>query len=203
MRSGKEAMAVYWKGNSLFTKRLHLGEEQSTSETNFVLNHRNNTSPVPKILPLCQFLASSMTFVGLSQIELWLDNHRLLALTKLAAPGASVTIPKTLETKTAEGFFRIESVVRETAQLEAKWLNIVAWMPKAMTNTSYGHGQSSTAKGTSSSQSLRSFFSRFASNIPNAAVEKAAQEEKDAQNAISDDLLGECKATVFLHDHQF
>ena len=104
MRSGKEAMAVYWKGNSLFTKRLHLGEEQSTSETNFVLNYRNNTSPVPKILPLCQFLASSMTFVGLSQIELWLDNHRLLALTKLAAPGASVTIPKTLETKTAKGF---------------------------------------------------------------------------------------------------
>ena len=199
VRSGQEAMAFYWKGNSLFTKRLQLGEEQSTSETNFVLNYRNNTSPVPKLLPLCQFLASSMTFVGLSQIELWLDNHRLLALTKLTAPGAAVTIPKTLETKTAEGFFRIESVVRETAQLEAKWLNIVAWMPKATTHTSHGNGQSSVGKGISSSQSLRSFFSRFASNIQNAAAEKAAQEEKDAQDAISDDLMGECKATVFLH----
>jgi len=199
VRSGKEAMAFYWKGNSLFTKRLQLEEDQSTAETNFVLNYRNNTSPVPKLLPLCHFLASSMTFVGLTQIELWLDNHRLLALTKLTAPGAAVTIPKTLETKTAEGFFRIESVVRETAQLEAKWLNIVAWLPKSTANTSHGNGQSSTGKGSSSSQSLRSFFSRFAPNTQNAAAEKAARAEKDAQDAISEDLTGECKATVFLH----
>jgi hypothetical protein len=199
VRSGKEAMAFYWKGNSLFTKRLQLGEEHSTTETNFVLNYRNNTSPVPKLLPLCQFLASSMTFVGLSQVELWLDNHRLLALTKLTAPGVDVTIPKTLETKTSDGLFRIGSVVRETAQLEAKWLNIVAWMPKTITNTSLGNGQSSEAKGASSSQSLRSFFSRFAANTQNAAAEKAAREEKFAQDAISDDLMGECKATVFLH----
>ncbi|MCJ1249900.1 hypothetical protein MMC30_007126 [Trapelia coarctata] len=199
VRSGKEAMAFYWKGNSLFTKRLQLAEDQSTAETNFVLNYRNNTSPVPKILPLCQFLASSMTFVGLTQVELWLDNHRLLAITKLTAPGAAVTIPKTLETKTAEGFFCIQSVVRETAQLEAKWLNIVAWVPKSTANTSHGNGQSSTGKGTSSSQSLRSFFSRFASNMQNAAAEKIAREERVAQDAISENLMGECKATVFLH----
>lgn len=199
VRSGKEMLAFYWKGNSLFTKRLQLGEERSTTETNFVLNYRNTTSPVPKILPLCQFLASSMTFVGLTQIELWLDNHRLLVLTKLTAPGVDVMIPKTLDTKTPDDFFRVESVVRETAQLEAEWLNIVAWVPKTVANTSYTSSQTSVAKGASSSQALRSFFSRFATNPQNFAAEKAAREEKVAQDAISDDLMGECKATVFLH----
>ncbi|MCJ1395782.1 hypothetical protein MMC18_008668 [Xylographa bjoerkii] len=199
VRSGNEAMAFYWKGNSLFTRRLQLSEAQSSPDTNFVLDYRNNTSPIPKILPLCHFLASSITFVGLTQVELWLDDYRLLSLTKLVAPGVEVKIPKTLETKTHEGLFRINSVVRETAQLEAKWLNIVAWKPKASLIVSNSGSTPSTVKGATSTQSLKSFFSRFAQNTNTAATERAAQEDKESQVAISEDLMGECKAIVFLH----
>ncbi|MCJ1285547.1 hypothetical protein MMC26_004888 [Xylographa opegraphella] len=199
VRSGNEAMAFYWKGNSLFTRRLQLSEAQSSPDTNFVLDYRNSTSPIPKLLPLCHFLASSITFVGLAQVELWLDDCRLLSLTKLIAPGVEVKIPKTLETKTHEGLFRIESVIRETVQLEAKWLNIVAWKPKASPIISTGGSTSSTGKGATSTQSLKSFFSRFAQNTNTTVAERAAQEDKETQVAISEDFMGECKATVFLH----
>ena len=199
VRSGNESMAFYWKHNSLFTKRLRLSEEQSSSETNFVLNYRNTTSPVPKLLPLCQFLASSITFVGLTQVDLWMNEHRLLSLTKLTAPSVDVKIPKSLQTKTQEGLFRVESVIHETAQLDARWLNIVAWKPKAFINNSSGNVQSATVRGASSTPSLRSFFSRFAGNVQNPAAERAAKEEKISQDAISEDIGGESKATVFLH----
>ncbi|MCJ1472983.1 hypothetical protein MMC13_001632, partial [Lambiella insularis] len=199
VRSGGEAMAFYWKGNSLFTRRLQLSEAQSNPDTNFVLDYRNNTSPIPNLLTLCQFLASSITFVGLSNVELWLDDTRLLSLIKLTAPGVDVKIPKTLETKTHEGLFRIESVVRETVQLQAKWVNIVAWKPKSSSSISNGGTQSSTVKGATSTQSLKSFFSKFAQNTNTAAADKAAQEEKRSQDAISEDLVGECNAIIFLH----
>ena len=199
--SGKEAMAFYWKGNSLFTKRLQLSEEQSSSDTSFVLDYRNKTSAVPALLPLSQFLASSLTFVGLTNIELWLDDWKLLTLSKITAPAQLVQIPKSLETKTTENLMRVVSVVHEMAQLDAKWLNIVGWNPKRISTNASGVSPADATKGAASGQSLRTFFSRFGagSNSSNAAAEKAAREERVAQEAIVEDLIGECRATVFLH----
>lgn len=197
--SGREAMAFYWKGNSLFTRRLQLPESQSSNETSFVLDYRSTSSPVPGLLSLCQFLASSLTFVGLQCIELWLDGWRLLLLNKVAAPSHDVPLPKELETKTSEGLMKVTDVTREMAQLDAKWLNIIGWKPKTSSGTVLGAGQSSAMRGAQSGQSLRSFFSRLAVGPNNAAAERAAKEDKAAQEAISQDLIGESKATVFLH----
>ncbi|KAI5298347.1 hypothetical protein KEM55_003499, partial [Ascosphaera atra] len=80
--SGSEAMAFYWKGNALYTRRLKLSEAEASGTTNFVLQYRNTTSPVPSLIPLCQFLASSLTFAGLETVELWLDDWNLLSLRK-------------------------------------------------------------------------------------------------------------------------
>jgi hypothetical protein len=193
--SGSEAMAFYWKGNSLFTKRLQLPEAQSSPDTTFLLDYRNTTSSVPSMLPLAQFLASSLTFVGLTNIELWLDDWKLLSLNKLVAPGHNLEIPRGLNTKTHEGIMRVGTVIHETAQLDAKWLSIVGWKPKAATTQT-----DSSNKGASSAPSLRTFFSKFASGHGNnAAAAKAAQEERAAQEAIAEDLTAECTATVFLH----
>ena len=198
--SGKEAMAFYWKGNSLFTRRLHLSDDQSSPDTSFILDYRNTTSPVPSLLPLSQFLASAMTFVGITNIELWLDDWKLLSLKKLIAPALDVAIPKTIERKTTEGLMRIESVTREMAQLDANWLNIIAWKPRATPGSLGSHSASEITKGAHPSQSLRTFFSKFAfPNIATSATEKQAREEREAQDAIHDNLMGECTATVFLH----
>ena len=194
--SGREAIAFYWKENSLFTRKLQLPDVQANSDTTFVLDYRNNTTTVPSLLPLTQFLASSLTFVGLSSIELWLDDWRLVAFKKLTAPGFDVPIPRALDTKTSEGLVKIQSVTHETAQLDATWVNIVGWKPRSAATAS---GASAAYKGAPSSQSLRSFFSRFAAPSSNTAAERAAREERETQEAISDDLMGEHKTTVFFH----
>ncbi|MCJ1353498.1 MAG: hypothetical protein MMC33_003484 [Icmadophila ericetorum] len=197
--SGRQAMAFYWKGNSLFTKLLQLSEEQATKETSFVLDYRNSTSPVPPLLPLSQFLASSLTFIGLTSVELWLDDWNLLTIGKISAPSSDISIPRSLETKSSEGFMKVSSVVRQMAQLDAEWLNIVAWKPKAPSNSVLGNVSVTTVREATSHQGLRTFFQRFTANAPPPAVVKAANQERAAQEAIADDLLGESKATVFLH----
>lgn len=195
--SGNEALAFYWKGDSLFTKKLHLGNAQST-KTTFVLPMRNKTSPVPSLLSLCQFLTSSLTFVGLESIELWLDNWRIMELHKVIAPSIDIKIPKHVERKTGEGLMQIDSVTQEASQLDARWLKVVEWKPKKLPPTNKSaHG--SAPKAAASTQSLRLFFSKLAPGSNNAAAEKEAKDEVVLQNAISEDLLGESGATIFLH----
>ena len=193
--SGREAMAFYWKENTLFTRKLQLPETQAMTDTTFVLDYRNSTTTIPPLLSLCQFLASSLTFVGLSNIELWLDGWKLLSINKTTAPGANIPLPRSLRTRTLEGLMEVQSVVHETSQLSATWLKIVGWNAKATTRNTNATG----SKSTQNSQSLRSFFSRLTSTAVNAAAEKVAQEERVAQEAIAEDFLGQGKATVFLH----
>lgn len=198
--SGNEALAFYWKGDSLFTRKLHLGNAQSTNTT-FVLPMRNKTSPIPLLLSLCQFLTSSLTFVGLESIELWLDNWRIMELHKVIAPNIQVKIPQDVERKTGEGLMQINSVIKEASQLDARWLKAVEWKPKKLLATSKS-AQGSTPKAAASTQSLRLFFSKLAPGSSNAAAEKEAKEELVLQNAISEDLLGESLATIFLHTNK-
>ena len=196
--SGKEAMAFYWRGNSLFTRRHQLPESYAGSDTSFVLDYRNSSSPLPALLPLCRFLSSSLTFVGLETIDLCLDDWNLLKLSKTTAPTVDVVLPKELEVRTSDKLMRITAVRKETAQLDAEWLNIVGWKPISPNKSESGFDSNSADKGVNPTTSLRSFFSRLAAGSASVAAEEAAQEEKASQNAILENLVGKSKATIFL-----
>lgn len=196
--SGKEALAFYWRGDSLFTRKLNLRDVHGTNTT-FVLPMRSSSSPVPSLLSLCQFLASSLTFVGLESIELWLDDWKILELNKMVAPATNIVIPLEVETKTREGLMQLRSVTREAAQLDARWMKVVEWKPLPAPNTTTST-QGSTSKATAlSAPSLRSFFSKLAQNANNIAAEKAAKEERAFQATVSENMTAESKATIFLH----
>lgn len=190
--SGNEALAFYWKGDALFTKRLQLKETQNT-KTTFSLPMRNATSPVPQLLSLCQFLASSLTFVGLECIELWLDEWKVLSLDKVTAPSHELELPNSINGKTSDGLMKVTNVTKEAAQIHARWLKAVEWK-RSVTSTA-----ESSTKETNSTPSLRTFFSRLAPGVTNANIEKAAREERALQDAISENLMGESNATLFLH----
>ncbi|GAB7353434.1 hypothetical protein MBLNU459_g3902t2 [Dothideomycetes sp. NU459] len=194
--SGDQTMAFYWKGNSLFTRRGRLAKDQATSDTCFMLDYRNTTSPVPNLLSICQFLSTSLTFVGLERIELWLDQWNLVTLNKKMAPAADVTIPSDVNPKTKEGLMKIVGVEYQNAQIDAQWINVVGW---TRTATPALAAQQQPAEGPPT-QSLRSFFSRLTGTASekNAASKRAAREEEAVQRAISDDLAGSSTATVFL-----
>ena len=191
--SGKEAMAFYWKENALFTRRLQLPESEASSDTSFVLDYRNTTSPVPPLQPLCQFLAGSLTFIAVSEIELWLDSYCILKLSKKTAPSVEISIPKEVGLSTSEGLMKIAKVSREVSQLDAEWLNIVGWKPTG------SKGQSDGNRTAEAPPSLRTFFSKLAGNPSNAAAEKAAREEKVLQETLKENLAKTSRATVFMH----
>ncbi|KAJ5107597.1 hypothetical protein N7456_004272 [Penicillium angulare] len=185
--SGNQAMAFYWKGNALFTRRLDLGDT-SNKDTTFVLDYRNDSSPVPSLLQLCQFLASSLTFVALQEIELMIDDWSLLQLSKKTAPGVNVPIPRDIETKTEDGLMKITGITQEIAQVDASWMRIVEWNPHASL-ISLDNLRDTTS-------SLRTFFSRFGSQ---GASEKAAQSQKAKAPEESGNMTTLVKASVFLH----
>jgi hypothetical protein len=185
--SGNQAMAFYWKGNGLFTRRLDLGET-SSKDTTFVLDYRNDSSPVPSLMSLCQFLSSSLTFVALEEIELLLDDWSLLRLRKKTAPGVNVPIPRDIETKTAEGLMTVAGVTQEIAQVDAAWMRIVEWNPNASLF------RLDNLRDTTSS--LRSFFSKFTGQ---GGPEKTSQVQKTECTEEPSNMTSMQTATVFLH----
>ncbi|CAI7576909.1 unnamed protein product [Penicillium discolor] len=186
--SGSQAMAFYWKGNALFTRRLDLGDAAS-QDTTFVLDYRNDSSPVPSLLQLCQFLSSSLTFVSLQEIELWLDDWNLLRLSKKTAPSVDVPIPRDIDTKTTEGLMKIVNVTREVAQVDASWMRIVEWNPNASLF------RLDNLRDTTSS--LKSFFSKFTQGTPEK--QSNAQNLEPERQEDSGNMNTMLSASVILH----
>lgn len=189
--SGSEAMAFYWKGNALFTRKLQLSVAQRSPDTAFVLDYRNTTTTLPNLLSVSQFLATSLTFVALQHIEFWIDDYKILSLQKKASPSADVTIPRDMEMTTRERLMTVQSVDRSSAQIDASYMNAIGWKPQIAAAKSEGYGL-----GTSEMPSLRSFFSRLTATSSKAA--KAAREEKVVQAVISEDITALSTSSIFI-----
>lgn len=190
--SGDQSMAFYWKGNSLFTRKGQL-PPNAAKDTSFVLDYRNSTTAIPVLMSICQFLSTSLTFVSLEGIELWLDDWNLFSLKKKFAPSEAVDLPKDINTKTKEGLLQVTGVSTQSAQIDASWMNIVGWTPAP--ERPVGHTPDADPKP----QSLRQFFSRLTNaGQSSAAAKKAAKEEEAAQQAISENITGMSQATVFV-----
>ncbi|KAI9884533.1 MAG: hypothetical protein M1823_003691 [Watsoniomyces obsoletus] len=187
--SGGEALAFYWKGNALMTRKMKVPERSlpaDPSQTCFVLDLRES-SPIPDLLSLGRFLATSLTFVGLQRIELWLDDVNVLTLVKKAALGVGVSIAGDIETQTKEGFMRVMSVQREMVQIDAKYSKIIGWKPPQPSIL----GATSAAAST---DSLRGFFSRLTS------ANKPRQESAPRQETEPEDLSSlVLNRSIFLH----
>jgi hypothetical protein len=197
--SGKEAMAFYWKGNSLFTRRLQLPEGQGGSDTSFVLDYRSKTSPIPDLLSLCQFLATSLTFVGLETIELHLDDWKVLTLTKKAAPSTNLVIPRDIETKTKDGVFRLQAVERQSVQIDAEYLSIVGWKPQSLNFSSVASVFGGNERSSNSGPSIRNFFSRLTAKESDHKIERPQDlEERSTKRPAGEDLAAVNTTTVFL-----
>ncbi|KAK3359758.1 hypothetical protein B0T25DRAFT_533783 [Lasiosphaeria hispida] len=196
--SGNEAMAFYWKGNALFTRKLMLPPEQGSPNTAFFLEYRNTTTPLPNLLSVAQFLATSLTFVALQSIEFWIDDWNILSLQKKSSPSIEIPIPRDLETRTKDGLMKLVSADRTSAQIDATFMSVLGWKPQAAastgkTNDSYYNSSASEMP------SLRSFFSRLTSSTTQGAARaKVVREEKAIQDAIAEDLTATSTSSIFL-----
>jgi hypothetical protein len=193
--SGNQTMAFYWKKDSLFTRRGKLSDSE-VQGTTFLLDYRSQSTPVPQLLSICQFLATSLTFVGLETVELFLDNWNILTLNKKMAPAATVQIPGDVNPKTKDGLMKITDVEYQNAQIDAVWMNVVGWN-RSTQAANLATPQQTTEAGVSS---LRSFFGRFAAGVTSSSstLKKAQREEEVLQQSIVEDLAGHSNASVFL-----
>ncbi|KAK4204226.1 hypothetical protein QBC40DRAFT_273020 [Triangularia verruculosa] len=191
--SGSEAMAFYWKGNALFTKKYSLPQEQVTKDTAFVLDYRNTTTPLPNLLSVSQFLATSLTFVALQNVEFWIDDWRILSLQKKSSPSLGIAIPRDLETRAQGGLMKLKAAGRTSTQIDGTFMSVIGWKPQAVASNR------NNEQHTSELPSLRSFFSRLTSATSQAGLRgKAAREEQVVQDTIAEDLTALSTSTIFL-----
>lgn len=197
--SGDKTMAFYWKGNTLSTKISTVPADHSTSNTIFSLDYRQaipgspsyNPSKLPDLPTLCQFLATSLTFVGLEAIELHVDDYVVASFSKKISPPADVRVPQGLKTETEGGLMRVTHVSKQHSQIDAEWLNVIASAQVPPKRAADLVQQEVRNAGTS----LRSFFSKFSTPPPQPIKTSQA---KAAEKAAQEDISGESKGTIFL-----
>ena len=190
--SGNHTMAFYWKGNALFTKKGIIPSRQPNSDTAFILDYRSADSPVPPLFSLCQFLSTSLTFVALERIELWLDDWKLLALSKKLAPAVPLLSPKDTNLKTQGKLMSVASITNRLGQINANYLNVIGWKPC--------HTLTDKQETPTEHSGFRHFLSRLANSALKVkdTTKEASKEEEALQQAISNDLLGSSEATILI-----
>lgn len=191
--SGNEAMAFYWKGHALFTRKVTLPPDQASPNTSFVLDYRSTTTPLPNLLSVSQFLATSLTFVALQNIEFWVDDWKVLDLHKKPSSCLNLDIPRDLETKTKDGLMKLTSADSTGIEIKANFMSVIGWKPQAASAT-----KSNDSYYASELPTLKSFFSRLTSGASSAPRNKAAKEEKAIQDTITEDLTAPSTSVIFL-----
>ncbi|KAH6840942.1 hypothetical protein B0I37DRAFT_331751 [Chaetomium sp. MPI-CAGE-AT-0009] len=193
--SGNEAMAFYWKGHALFTRKVTLPPGQGSPNTSFVLDYRSTTTPLPNLLSVSQFLATSLTFVALQNIEFWIDGWKVLELHKEPSSCLPLDIPRDLETKTKEGLMKLTTADSTGIKIEATFMSVIGWKPQTVASAT----KSNDTYYSSELPSLKSFFSRLTSGSSYSATRtKAAKEEKAIQDTIVEDLTAPSTSVIFL-----
>ncbi|KAJ4369945.1 hypothetical protein N0V83_005709 [Neocucurbitaria cava] len=199
--SGDKTMAFYWKGNTLSTKIATVPAEHNTTNTIFSLDYRQanpaspsyNPSKLPNLPTLCQFLATSLTFVGLENIELHVDDYVVASFSKKISPPDDIQVPQGLKMETEGGLMRVTHVTRQHSQIDVEWLNVIASAQNPPKRAADLVQQEVRNAGTT----LRSFFSKF-STPPPQAPSKTPKPQPTEKGHTSEELAGESKGTIFL-----
>ncbi|KAF2016683.1 hypothetical protein BU24DRAFT_423056 [Aaosphaeria arxii CBS 175.79] len=199
--SGDRTMAFYWKGNTLSTKVSNVPSDHQSTNTIFSLDYRQANPASPSYSPskvtslpsLCQFLATSLTFVGLSSIELYLDDFKIVALSKKISPPSEISIPKGLKTDTEGGLMRVSRITQQHSQIDAEWSNVIATAQAPPKRAA----ELVQAEMRNAGTTLKSFFSKFSS--ASSQQSKSSKPTPTVEKSFnSEEITGESKGTIFL-----
>ncbi|EPS40683.1 hypothetical protein H072_5472 [Dactylellina haptotyla CBS 200.50] len=186
--SGSQAMAFYWKGNQLFTRRAKL--PQHDPMTTFLLEYRQPVDP-PPLVSLSQFLATSLTFVSLEQVDFYIDNYCVTSLKKKKSPANQLSLPPSISTsqKGTGAMLKIIGVDSESVQLTAEVMGLVNYKEKPK----LGQAVADTV-----SSGFRGFWQRLASPSPSAGLRDVSRHGSAANLLDTLDLAKVTTSTIFL-----
>ncbi|KAK0195282.1 hypothetical protein F5146DRAFT_1100835 [Armillaria mellea] len=111
--SKRQWMGFYWKDkkDQLFARRGALPKAEQTSPwTSFDMVLREDTT-IPPASDFARFLASSITFMNyLSEVSVYMDDNRLVHLTKSSGADERLVIPRGLQTSSHKSIMHIKSI---------------------------------------------------------------------------------------------
>jgi hypothetical protein len=97
-------------GHKLFARRGNLPNKTNDPWTTFEMDLREPT-PIPAAFDFTRFLVSSITFMGyLREVSVYLDDKRLVHLTKDAGTPTPLAIPRHLKTTSTRGFMNVRGL---------------------------------------------------------------------------------------------
>ncbi|KAI0865920.1 hypothetical protein F4860DRAFT_458200 [Xylaria cubensis] len=117
--SKTEALIFKWKGEALCCSRIPLPSDEHIEDTRVELEYSNTDAEVPDLVELGQFLATSLMSLRLSQIELWLDEWKVLSLSKTEDTSIVSTVDFTMNTE----HMKIQKVETGIMKIDAHWLD--------------------------------------------------------------------------------
>jgi len=177
-------MVFYWKGNQLFTRRAKLPNFDRW--TTFLLESRE-PAEIPDLKGLCKFLATSLTFVKLISISLYIDEYCLLELTKKASPSMPLKIPSSIDPSTTSKIMKIAEVETERVQIDAHYMNLTQYSPTQQSTVapvlrSFFRFTSQPIVSASAGQDLlqystKTIFLRIANATVNTSIDRKAAAE--------------------------
>ncbi|RWA08173.1 hypothetical protein EKO27_g6931 [Xylaria grammica] len=94
-------------------------DDQSIEDTRVELEYGDTDAEVPDLIEIGQFLATSLISVSLSQIELWLDEWKVLSLSKTVG---NTSIASTADFKMNTEHMKIQKVETGIMQIDGQWL---------------------------------------------------------------------------------
>lgn len=202
--SGDKTMAFYWKGNTLSTKIATVPPEAASANTTFLLDYRQadptspsyNPAKLPNLPALSQFLANSLTFVGLQCIELHVDEFKVASFCKKASPPLGIRVPSGLKADTEGGMMRVTAITRHHAEIDAEWSNVLATAQDPVKRAAEVVQTEIKNAGTA----LKSFFSKFSTQTPSGHSKghKIAAPVQAKPTGSDEDISGESKGIIHL-----
>ncbi|KAG7446407.1 uncharacterized protein BT62DRAFT_986911 [Guyanagaster necrorhizus] len=126
--SGGEWMGFYWKDrkDQLFARRGTLPDAEQTSPwTSFDMVLREDAT-IPPASDFARFLASSITFMNyLSQVSVYMDEKRLIHLTKSSGADERLVIPRGLHTSSRKSIMHIKGIKSTPLHISAQ---VMQWV---------------------------------------------------------------------------
>ncbi|KAK9450889.1 uncharacterized protein V1518DRAFT_411963 [Limtongia smithiae] len=124
--SGSTAMSFYYIGDQLHYRRIEVPDitQKEAGQWTFIDLPYSAPKPLPDLSQFTSFLAQSLTFVKLQQIEFTVDDISLLVIQKIKSDPSDLQIPKEVNLRSLERSMKLDRVETESVQIKARYLNV-------------------------------------------------------------------------------
>ncbi|KAK0461397.1 uncharacterized protein EV420DRAFT_1669612 [Desarmillaria tabescens] len=161
--SGGQWMGFYWKDkkDQLFARRGTLpNTEQIGPWTTFDMVLREDAT-IPPASDFARFLASSITFMNyLSEVSVYMDDKRLVHLTKSSGADERLVIPRGLQTRSQRSIMHVKNIKSTPLHISAQ---VMQWV---YTSSSDKPSATKSVKPQAHGGFFSSLFTNFVGSVP-------------------------------------